>query len=400
MPTLGADMEAGTLVEWVKRPGETLARGDIIAVVDTEKGAIEIEVFHEGVLDRTVIQPGEKVPVGTVLAFIRDMSESPGAEASPAVSQEAVEGAVPQAPEPARAAQAPSGTTTAALPRQRRISPAARKAADELNVDVSRVEGTGPGGSVTRADVERAAHAAKTPPDARSAAPPPPSAPSDRIASMRTAIAAAMSRSKREIPHLYLATTVEMSRLLQWVTVQNAQRSVTERLLPLAVQLKAVARAVVDVPEINGFWVDAAFRPGPGVHIGCAVALRDGGLVAPALHDVDGKDIDTVMRDLRGLITRARAGTLRSSELADSTITVTSLGDLGVESVFGIIYPPQVALVGFGRIVDRPWAIDGRVEARSVMTASVSADHRAVDGRRAGLFLGAIERWMQQPESL
>ncbi len=390
-------MEAGTLVEWVKRPGDALARGDIVAVVDTEKGAIEIEVFQEGVLDRTVVEPGEKVPVGTVLAFIRDLSESPGAEA-PVVAKPAAGAAQPVA-ERARVPEAPSPTTAAALAKRRRISPAARKAAEELDVDVSTVEGTGPGGSVTRADVERAAQAARAPAGAPSVTPHPATA-LDRSAAMRTAIAAAMSRSKREIPHLYLATTIDMSELLQWVTAQNARRSVTERLLPLAVQLKAVARAVVDVPQINGFWVDAAFRPGPGVHIGCAVALRDGGLVAPALHDVDQKDIDAVMRDLRDLITRARAGTLRSSELADSTITVTSLGDLGVESVFGIIYPPQVALVGFGRVVDRPWAIEGRVDVRPVMTASVSADHRAVDGRRAGLFLGAIERWMQRPESL
>jgi pyruvate dehydrogenase E2 component (dihydrolipoamide acetyltransferase) len=217
---------------------------------------------------------------------------------------------------------------------------------------------------------------------------------------MRAAIAAAMSRSKREIPHLYLATTVDMSRLLGWLAAENEKRGVETRLLPIALLLKGVAQAVVEVPDVNGFWIDSAFRPGTGVHVGCAVALRGGGLVAPALHDVDRKDLDTVMRELRDLITRARAGALRSSELSDSTITVTNLGDLGVETAFGIIYPPQVALVGLGRVVQRPWVFDGRVEPRPVMTASVSADHRAVDGRRAGLFLSAIERWVQKPETL
>lgn len=367
MPSLGADMEAGTLVQWLKKPGDPLKRGDIIAVVDTEKGAIEVEVFNDGVLDRTALQLGEKVPVGTVLAFIRGVEERAGAEAR---------------------VEAPGPTP----PPERRISPAARKAAQELRVDLSGVEGTGPGDSVTRADVERVASARRVTPM--------PTTPPDRTAAMRAAIAAAMSRSKREIPHLYLATTVDMSRLLGWLAAENEKRSVETRLLPIALLLKGVAQAVVEVPDVNGFWIDSAFKPGTGVHVGCAVALRDGGLVAPALHDVDRKDLDTVMRELRDLITRARAGALRSSELSDSTITVTNLGDLGVETAFGIIYPPQVALVGLGRVVQRPWVFDGRVEPRPVMTASVSADHRAVDGRRAGLFLSAIERWVQKPETL
>jgi len=364
MPSLGSDMEAGTLVQWLKTPGEPLKRGDIIAVVDTEKGAIEIEVFNDGVLDRTAVQPGEKVPVGAVLAFIRGADEPAGAPAA--------------RPSPPAA--------------ERRISPAARKAAEELHVDLSAVDGTGPGGSVTRADVERAASRR------RPAAAPAPAA--DRTAGMRAAIAAAMSRSKREIPHLYLATTIDVSRLSSWLAAENGKRTVDARLLPIAPLLKAVAHAIGEVPDVNGFWIDAAFRPGPGVHLACAVALRDGGLVAPALHDVDRKDVDTVMRELRDLVARARAGALRSSELADSTLTVTNLGELGVETAFGIIYPPQVALVGLGRVVQRPWVVEGRVEPRPVMTVSISADHRALDGRRAGQFLGALERWLQKPEAL
>ena len=164
--------------------------------------------------------------------------------------------------------------------------------------------------------------------------------------------------------------------------------------------VKAVARAAVDVPGLNGFWVDGAFRAGAGVHVGCAIALRDGGLVAPALHDADRKDLDTLMTELLDLVARARAGTLRSSELADPTITVTNLGDLGVDEAFAIIYPPQVAIVGFGRMLPRPWVVDGRVEPRTILTATLSADHRAVDGRRAGQFLAAIDRRLQAPEQL
>jgi pyruvate dehydrogenase E2 component (dihydrolipoamide acetyltransferase) len=373
MPALGADMEAGTLIEWLKKPGDTVTRGDIIAVVDTEKGAIEIEVFDAGVIDRAVVEPGQKVPVGTLLALIRAPGEAPGkAEAA---------AAAPPALQPGRD-RGEGGART-------RVSPAARKAAEHLHVDLNSVEGRGPGGSITVADVERAAAL-------RQAAPAPP----DRLAAMRSAIGAAMARAKREIPHLYLSTTVDLTRSLTWLGTENQRRSVTERLLPVVLFVKAVARACVQVPGLNGFWKDHGFAPGSGVHVGCAIALRGGGLVAPALHDADRKSIDEVARDLGDLVRRARAGGLRSSEMSDATITVTNLGDLGVESAYAIIYPPQVAIVAIGRVVERPWIVDGRIEPRSVVTISVSADHRATDGREAGQFLAAIERALQAPESL
>jgi pyruvate dehydrogenase E2 component (dihydrolipoamide acetyltransferase) len=366
MPALGADMEAGTLVEWLKKPGETVHRGDIIAVVDTEKGAIEIEVFSDGVIDRTVVEPGQNVPVGTLLAMIRSSEEPPGAPES------ATSPAAPP-PSPARA----------------RISPAARKAAEALQVDLMTVEGRGPGGSITVADVERAASRRRVIP---------PSA--DRAAGMRAAIGAAMARAKREIPHLYLAATVDVTRLLTWVEAENRRRPVTERLLPVVMFVKAVARACVEVPALNGFWTEQGFVAGSGGHVGCAIALRGGGLVAPALHDVASKTLDVLAREFGDLVRRTRSGGLRSSEMSDATITVTNLGDLGVESAYAIIYPPQVAIVAFGRVVQRPWIVDGRIEPRSVVTVSVSADHRATDGREAGLFLAAIERALLAPEAL
>jgi pyruvate dehydrogenase E2 component (dihydrolipoamide acetyltransferase) len=389
MPTLGADMEAGTLVEWLKQPGDPLSRGDIVAVVDTEKGAIEVEVFENGVLDRTLVAPGEKVPVGTVLAIIRGGAETPSTAAvAPAPAPAAGAG---QRPLPAPAAAASSSHA--------RATPGARKAAAELHVDVATVIGTGPAGAVTREDVERAATGG--PPGAPAAPPEESRIPApDRMAAMRSAIAAAMSRSKREIPHLYLSTTIDMTRAMAWLSSENASRSVEERVLPVALLLKAVAVSLAEVPGLNGFWRDGAFAPGTGVHVGCAIALRGGGLVAPAVHHADRKDLDTIMRDLLDLTARARRGTLRSSELADSTITVTSLGELGVDEAFAVIYPPQVAIVAFGRIAQRPWVVDGRIEPRAVLTASISADHRAVDGRRAGQYLTAVDRRLQAPDQL
>lgn len=360
-------MEAGTLVEWLKKPGDAVARGDIIAIVDTEKGAIEIEVFDDGVIERTVVEPGHTVPVGTVLAVIRAPGEALGTpEAAP----------VPAPPPPQPAPQA-------------RISPAARKAAEELRVDLGTVEGRGPGGSITLADVERAAARRRVGPEAGT-----------RVAGMRGAIGAAMARAKREIPHLYLSTTVDVTRLLAWMGAENQRRPVTGRLLPVVLFVKAVARACAEVPALNGFWTEHGFVAGRGVHIGCAIALRGGGLVAPAIHDVATKTLDVLAREFGDLVQRARAGGLRSSEMSDPTITVTNLGELGVESAYAIIYPPQVAIVAFGRVVQRPWVVDGRVEPRSLVTISISADHRATDGREAASFLAAVDRALQAPEAL
>ena len=366
-------MEAGTLVEWLKHPGDAVKRGDIIAVVDTQKGAIEIEVFEDGVIDRVQVEVGQKVPVGTVLAVIRGSGMPPAA-------------AAPAAPLPPAAQGEPS--------ERQRVSPVARKLAADLGVDLAQIRGTGPQGAITHEDVERAATSPKT------AAPTAVPEPIDRAAGMRAAIAAAMARSKRDIPHYYLSTTIDMAAALAWLHAENERRAMLDRLLPAVLFIKAVATALHDVPELNGYWTGGTLQKSPGVHVGCAISLRGGGLVAPALHDVDRKDLSTLMRELRDLTARARAGSLRSSELADSTITVTSMGDQGVDTAFGIIYPPQVAIVGFGRIAERPWIASGKIDARPLVTVTLSADHRASDGHRGALFLTAVGRLLQTPETL
>jgi len=217
---------------------------------------------------------------------------------------------------------------------------------------------------------------------------------------MRRAIAAAMARSKREIPHYYLGTRIDMSRALAWLQAENLKRPVTERVLYSVLLLKAVAVAAREIPEMNGFWTEGVFKPSEAVHVGVAISLRQGGLIAPAIHDLDKKSLDEIMGNLRDLVKRVRAGVLRSSEIADATITVTSLGEQGVETVFGIIYPPQVALVGFGKVTEQPWAANGMVGAKPVITATLAADHRASGGHHGGLFLAAIDRLLQEPEKL
>ncbi len=377
MPALGADMETGKVVQWLVKPGDRVKRGDVVAVVETHKGAIDVEIFLDGVISE-LASLGEELPVGAVLAQVREAREvapAPTASAAP----------VPPSLPPALPA--------AAAPTRARVSPAARHRAHVLGVDPERLHGTGPDGAVTFADVERAA----------SQPAPAPSAPSRRgfdAALMRQAIAATMSRSKREIPHYYLTSTIDFGAAATWLQAWNSERAPEDRLLPAVVLLKATARALTEVPQLNGFYENGAFRPGPGIHIGWAIALRGGGLVAPAIHDVDRQELPELMRALRDLVQRVRAGGLRSSELTDPTVTVTSLGDRGAESVLGVIYPPQVAIVGFGRVVERPLVCEGRIVARPVLAASLAGDHRASDGHIGSRLLAAIDRALKAPEKL
>ena len=367
LPSLGSDMEEGKLLEWKVKPGDAVKKGDIVAVVDTTKAAVEVECWDAGTVHELIVQIGETVPVGTVLATLL----APG-ETAPAAQ------ARPVAPAPKAAPAAPP-------PTRKPVSPAARARAKELNVDLDKLAGTGPQGAITLEDVEKAAVPAK---------------PADRASEMRKAIAAAMSRSKREIPHYYLTETIPMARAAAWLAQQNAQRPVTERLLLGVVQLKAVAQALAKAPELNGFFKDGAFAASKAIHLGVAISIREGGLIAPAIHDVDKKTLTELMRELSDLVARARAGSLRSSEMSDPTITVTNLGESGVEAVHGVIYPPQVAIVGFGRTSERPWVEDGAVRSCPLVTATLAADHRVSDGMRGARFLAALHERLQHPEEL
>jgi pyruvate dehydrogenase E2 component (dihydrolipoamide acetyltransferase) len=396
MPKLGADMSAGTLVCWRKAVGDGVRRGDIIAEVETEKGNIDVEVFNAGTIEKFLIMPGQKVPVGTVLALIREDGEPRGVPISTTP-----QGAAPTvivAP-PSTAASVAGPHVAPSFPGQRlAISPSARRLARELGVDPAKVNGTGRGGAITREDIERTA--ATTP-----AAPAPltlqiASPSEDRSTRIRQTIAAAMSRSKREIPHYYLSATIDMHRSLTWLSEENTRRPVAERILYGALLLKAVALALREVPELNATWVDGHVALKQQIHVGVAIALRQGGLVAPALHDTDRLTLGDLMKQLRDLVNRTRTGSLRSSELSDPTITVTNLGEQGVDCVYGVIYPPQVAMVGIGKIVERPWCVDGQVVPRSVVTATLSADHRVSDGHRGGIFLAVLDRLLQNPSQL
>jgi len=389
MPALGSDMTEGTLVAWKKRVGDPVLKGEIIAEVDTEKSAIEVESLNSGVIEQLLVKPGEKVPVGTRMAVIREEGQAAMTAAPPRP---------PTPPQPliTAAAVSPESTIVAApMAGRLRMSPAARKLAAERGIDPARLRGTGPDGAITLEDVEGASLATTT-----VTAEPARATAAERLGRMRQTIAAAMSRSKREIPHYYLSTTIDMGQAVAWLKAANEKRPVTERLLYGVLLIKAVALALRKVPEFNALWNGTAAAPQDHVHIGTAISLRQGGLVAPALHDADRQSLGELMKNFQDLVMRARAGTLRSSEMSDPTITVTSLGDQGVETVFGVIYPPQVALVGFGKLVERPWVVGGSVVPRPVIAASLSADHRVTDGHRGARFLAEVEALLQQPETL
>jgi len=390
MPSLGADMEAGTLTEWMIKPGDTVKHGDIVAVVETQKGAIEIEVFEDGTVQSLLIEPGTTVPVGTPMAEIAGVGEpATPAAAPPPPPPPPLEkpAAAPPPVMPPAAAAAPIPA-----PAERRISPAARALAAEKGIDLAGIAGSGPDGAVVYVDVEAVLRGAAP------AAPKPAAGPD--LGAMRTAIAAAMARSKREIPHYYLEHSIDMTAALDWLTRRNADRPPAERLLAGALLVKAVAVALQRFPEFNGFYEDGASRQSEAIHVGVAIAIRGGGLVAPAIHETDTLSLDEVMAKLRDLTARVRAGRFRGSELSDPTITVSSLGERGVETLYAVIYPPQVAIVGIGKIVERPWLVDGKIEARSVVTATLSADHRVSDGHRGALLLKKIDDLLQQPEAL
>lgn len=378
-------MEAGKLIEWLVEPGDTVSRGDVIAVVETQKGAIEIEVFEDGAVHALTAEIGAELPVGEPMAVILSEGEEPPTEISPE--------AKPRPVEPPKTVEKPRPAIKDALPAPEggfKATPAARVRAQELGLDLASISGSGPGGAIVLDDVERA-QPQKTRPQTEPRSP---------IEEMRKAIAAAMARSKATIPHFYLSETMDVQPAIEFLTRINAERVPSERVLLGAVFLRAMALAASKVKTMNGHYTDGAFKPSSVVNPGVAVALRGGGLVAPALMDAASLTLDQTMTAMKDIVARARAGRLKSSEMTEGTITLSSLGETGAEAMTGIIFPPQVSLVCIGAPQVRPWVLDDHVVPRSVVTLTVSADHRVNDGRQVARFISEFETLIQEPETL
>lgn len=402
MPSLGADMEAAKLIEWLVQPGDRVARGDVVAVVETQKGAIEIEIFEAGEVVALEASVGQTLPVGAPLALVRAAGE---AVATPSEQQTASPVEIPPEP-PVEVPELPGPEIPvgppvevppemppdelAAVPPP--ASPAARARAAASGLSLASLRGSGPGGAIVLADVER--HLA----DALSHKPAPRSGLD--MAEMRKAIAAAMVRSKREIPHYYLSQTIDLQPATDWLAAANQGRAPDDRLLMGALFVRATVRALAKAPELNGRFNDDGFAASGPVHAGLVVALRGGGLIAPAIRDADALSLAALMAAMRDLVARARSGRLRNSELTTGTITVSNMGEGGADTLFGVIYPPQVALVGFGAPRQRPMVVGDAVVPRHTVTVTLAADHRVSDGRRGARLLTEIERLVMEPATL
>ncbi|WP_348813903.1 dihydrolipoamide acetyltransferase family protein [Flavobacterium maritimum] len=379
MPSLGADMEDGTLIEWKKKPGDPVKRGDIIAEVETQKGLIEIEVFDEGTIAELLIQEGTKVPVGTVMALI-----SPTAVALETKKEE------PITLQPIEEKIAQPIVREKIEAKHIKASPLAKRIAAENHIDLQQIKGTGPEGAITKEDVEHALAQGTSFEKEKTTEP---------AVLIRSAVAAAMSKSNREIPHYYLEKKIDLTKALKWLQEANSLRKIASRLLPVVLFIKATAKSLKGFPDLNATW-DNGLQQKKDINIGFVISLRNGGIIVPAIHQADLKSIDEIMEALNDIIPRARALKLRSSELSDSTITITSMGDGGADLVFGVIYPPQVAIVGFGSISEQPFAEAGMLGIRSVVTVTLAGDHRATDGLTGSRFLNVLNKNLQNPESL
>jgi pyruvate dehydrogenase E2 component (dihydrolipoamide acetyltransferase) len=385
LPSFGADMEDALFVAWHARPGQALRKGEVACVVETQEGAIDVELWQDGTLAACIAEPGQRLPVGAPLALLAEAGEDWQAVA-------AQHAAAPRPPAPdAVASPAPSPAPSAepATPPPPAPSTAAPGAPSPAS---SAAASTTPPATAPTAPAP--GHAPQQPPAAA-----PPARDAQATSPMREAIGAAMARSKREIPHYYLAHEIRVDAALNWLEKLNASRPPAERVLFAALALRAVAQAAAVVPGLNGHWIDGGVRSADRVHLGVVTALRGGGLVVPALHDADRLDLPATMAALSQAIARARGGRLRSGDLGDATLTVSNLGDLGCDEGWGVIYPPQLAIVGLGRIAPRPVVTpEGSLAAARTLRLTLAADHRASDGLVGARFIGAVAHRLEHPE--
>lgn len=391
MPSFGADMEDGVLSQWKVKPGDSVNKGDIVAVIETQKGAIDMEVFQTGVIRALLVEPGTRVPVGVAIADIGEDALQP-----PAINTAS------------EAIFSPHSAPPSAIPTHRiKASPLARRLASRNAIPLSTLRGSGPKGAIIAADLTNESHANAE--AVINAAEHNPSLPdnnmfdtsrSDEKAGMRRAIAAAMTRSKQEIPHYYLSTSIELTAASQWVTDYNRDKQPEQQLLLTALLHKAVALALTRSPELNGYFIEGKHQSTTDINLGMTLSLRDGGLIIPALHHVDRTGLPELMDKMRDLTLRTRHGGLRSSEMSGATITVTAMGDRGVEALYGVIYPPQIAIIGLGKPTLSPWVVDGEVQPCMIINVSLAADHRVSDGLQGAKFLRALNKLLQQPQRL
>ncbi|MFN0094143.1 MAG: dihydrolipoamide acetyltransferase family protein [Dehalococcoidia bacterium] len=421
MPQMGADMTEGTLVRWLKQVGDQVKRGEILAEIETDKATVELEAFESGTVQQLVVGEGETVPVGQVIALFAAPGEAIAAAPEPPRLQRTEAGerkleGVPAERPAARATDSASAVSDGRL----RISPVARRIASEAGLDIHAVKGSGPDGRVLRRDVEDALASAAAPAPAAvvapsvaapAVAPTPPKAPpaaqpahapvvrAEGTSKMRQAIARRMTQSKQNQPHYYLTLDVDMTEALAFRERVNASASEAQRVSINDLVVKACALALGRHPRFNAEFDNGNIKYHDEINICIGIALDDG-LIAPAILHCDEKTLGKIAADAKDLVSRAKTGHLRAEEYAGGTFTITNLGAYGVESLIGIINPPQAAILGVGSVMPKPVVRDGEIVARSIMKVALSADHRVTDGAEGARFIKEIQGILENPASM
>lgn len=413
MPSLGHTMEKGKIIEWLKHEGDPIAKGEPLVIIETDKVITEVESPTDGVVLRIVVPSEEERPIGSLLAVLGAQGE----QVSEAELQQLLgPTAAPATPAPMAAPPLTTAPRAEAAPRdgveRLKISPIARKLADELGLDASTIQGTGPGGRITKDDVLRVAEAAKVAvPVAAQAAPmpavPAPAPTRERLGvsstiplrGMRGRVAERMFQSWNTIPRVTEVMQVDMSAT---VAFREAMLGQWEQQYGLRISLhdmisRAVAVALRRQPRLNATLVEQEVRLHDSVNLGIAVNL-DEGLIVPVIFNADQKDLGQIAREGRDLAEKARAGRLQLDEISDGTFTITNLGTAGIELFTPIINPPQVAILGVGTVQRRPVVVGDALAIRPSVYLSLVFDHRAVDGVPAANFLQELKRLLEKPQ--
>ncbi len=410
MPKLSDTMTEGTLVKWRKNEGDTIAVGDVIAEVETDKATMEMEAFDSGILHQIFVKAGSKAAIGSQIALLLQKGEKPP-EPGTLQAKPAATTASPAASSPAVApttASAKAPAVQRAAGERIKVSPFARKLAAEKNVDLQSLQGSGPGGRITAADVlsgKGAAAASKpTAPAAASATaiPPTPAGEGDQtipLSGMRRVIAERLLASKTTIPHFYLNVEVDAGPLMKLRAEVNAaaDKSGGVKLTVNDFVLKAVIAAAVKVPAVNASFAGDSIIQYRNVNLSVAVAVDDG-LVTPVIREAQKKSLRDISAAVKDLATRARGKKLKPEEYQGGTITVSNLGSYGIDSFSAIVNPPQALIVSVGAIVKKPVVgANDQIVAGQRMSVGVSADHRVVDGAVGAEYLSELRRLIEQP---
>ena len=409
MPSMGADMTEGTIVKWLKAEGDQVGRGDKLAEVETDKTVVEMEAYAEGLLRKIVVSEGSLVQVGAVIAFIGDADDdipevaaaAPAAEAAPEAPAATPAPAPTRAPEPVQQAALAPVAVPASQGGRIKASPIARKIAEEKGVDIAAITGTGPGGRITKSDVENftpspgfAVSGGRSPVVLDGSDTP--------LSSMRQAIARVTVRSKTEAPHYYVTHEIDMSAAMTFRRQLNeALAEEGDRVSVNDLILMALTKTLIKYPKWNSFFDGDKLIGHPSINLGVAIAL-DEGLIVPAVIDIQNMSLVGISRAVRDLGKRARGdgGNLTQAELTQGTFGTSNLGMFGTDTFSAIIVPPNAGIVAVGTVKEKPVVHDGKVVVASMMNATISADHRVGDGAEAAVFLGEFQKNLENPARL